>query len=181
MCIYKSFIHHPLHIIINQENAGAGILVPAYNRSHWKGSLLVGLLRACMCPSWSVWDVSNPDRRTVVLTSDRTGQDLSTGHSETPGWIPENLDKRRLQRPELRLDLRKSMSLRTKDYTCKKKIYVFSESVLYSPIPERLVRFWFSVCPLPSRGWVRLWALILIRHCVPLSSSLISGSQFPSL
>lgn len=47
-----------------------------------------------------------------------------------------------------------------------KKENVFSESVLYSPIPERLVRFWFGVCPLPSHGWVRLWALILIRHCV---------------
>ena len=50
MCIYKSFIHHPLPVIINQENAGAGVMVPTYNRSYWKVSLLVGLLWACTCP-----------------------------------------------------------------------------------------------------------------------------------
>lgn len=50
MCIYKSFIHHPLPVIINQENACAGIVVPTYNRSSWEASLLVGLLWACTCP-----------------------------------------------------------------------------------------------------------------------------------
>lgn len=32
MCTCKSFIHHPFYyIILNQENAGAGVLVPTYN------------------------------------------------------------------------------------------------------------------------------------------------------
>ena len=37
-------------MIINQENAGAGIVVPTYNRSYWEAPLLVGLLWAGTCP-----------------------------------------------------------------------------------------------------------------------------------
>lgn len=50
MCIYKSFIHHPLPMVINQKNAGAGVVVPTYNRSYWEASLLGGLLWVCLCP-----------------------------------------------------------------------------------------------------------------------------------
>ena len=50
MCVYKSFIHHPLPMIINQKNAGAGVVVPTYNRSYWEASLLGGLLWVCLCP-----------------------------------------------------------------------------------------------------------------------------------
>lgn len=96
MCIYKSLIHHPLPVIINQENAGAGIMVPTYNRSYWEAPLLVGLLWAGTCPLWEFGrGVSDPDRRMDTLASDRS--ELLVNQPEISSWMSENLDKRRFQ------------------------------------------------------------------------------------
>lgn len=96
MCIYKSFIHHPLPMVINQKNAGAGVVVPTYNRSYWEASLLGGLLWVCLCPfGGSSRRVSDLGRRMDTLASDRRNEtcqparDLKLGVREP--------DKRRFQ------------------------------------------------------------------------------------
>lgn len=78
MCIYKSFIHHPLPMVINQKNAGAGVVVPTYNIFYWEastGRLTLGL----PVPFAGVQGgVSDLGRRMDTLASDRSERDLST-------------------------------------------------------------------------------------------------------
>ena len=116
MCIYKSLIHHPLPMMINQENAGAGIVVPTYNRSYWEAPSTGGLALGWHMPfagvrgwglvtqaeGWTHWPLTEVN---YLSTSQRS----QAGCQRT--W-------KKGDSGDLRLDPRKSVSLRTKDCIC---------------------------------------------------------------
>lgn len=136
-------------MVINQKNAGAGVVVPTYNISYWEASLLGGLLWDCLCPLREFRRVSDLGRRMDTLASDRSERDLSASQRPQKAGCQRTWTKG--DSSDLRLDPRKSVSLRTKDYTYP-KLYVFGDSVSYTLIPQRLVWLWFGMHLLLSPG-----------------------------